>query len=551
MKLLRPLPARVTRALSILTLAAWAGVTGLLVHRSYIRASAANLATDLARYGSEAQWRGIYYRNEKIGFTVGQTVPAENGFELQEDGRMQMALLGADTVAVIKTVARVDRNFALQSFEFSLDPGTGATRVSGTVNGLSIALTVTTPVSSRSETLTLSEPPALALNLGRRLAAAGLTPGARHQFQVFDPATATNATMTIVVGERELLRLSGLPLPVFRLQMQFAGVSATSWITETGEVVREESALGMLVVKEPAEVAQRIAVSQRARSDLIQAAAIVPVMQYRIDDPRTVKRLVLKLTGAHLPPDDLNGSGQTGFPPTNGAQMIELRDARDLGTVPADPDTARYLAAERLIESDAPEIIAEARAAVRGSTDPGEQVERLVRHVNALLDKKPTISIPSAREVLRTKIGDCNEHTALFVGMARALGIPARIAVGLVYLNGAFFYHAWPEVYLERGYPVAPDRRRGRHLWLPVDPTLNQFPADATHLRVARGGLDKQTLVLPLIGQLRIEVTEMQLAEGAVPTLIGADPALPAATPVPGTLLPPGAHAGCGCRRDR
>jgi transglutaminase-like putative cysteine protease len=50
-----------------------------------------------------------------------------------------------------------------------------------------------------------------------------------------------------------------------------------------------------------------------------------------------------------------------------------------------------------------------------------------------MLDKKPTVSLPSAREVLRTKVGDCNEHTALYVAMARAAGLPARIAVGLAY----------------------------------------------------------------------------------------------------------------------
>ena len=95
--------------------------------------------------------------------------------------------------------------------------------------------------------------------------------------------------------------------------------------------------------------------------------------------------------------------------------------------------------------------------------------------------------------MLRTKVGDCNEHTALFVAMARAAGIPARIAVGLVSVRSAFYYHAWPEVYLDEG--------KGRGLWLPVDPTLNQFPADATHLRLARGGLDKQAAILPLIGR--------------------------------------------------
>ena len=73
--------------------------------------------------------------------------------------------------------------------------------------------------------------------------------------------------------------------------------------------------------------------------------------------------------------------------------------------------------------------------------------------------------------------------------MARALGLPARIAVGLVYLRGAFYYHAWPEVFVDGG-------RAAAACWLPVDPTLNQFPADATHVRLARGGLDRQAAIL-------------------------------------------------------
>jgi hypothetical protein len=527
--------------MSILTLLAWLLVTGTLIHRSYIRASAANLAVDLARYGAAAQWRGIYYRGEKIGFAVGQVVAAGDGFEMQEDGRMRMALLGADTVAILKTTARVDRNFVLQSFDFSLDPGTGPIRISGAVNGLQLALTVTTPGGTRTETRAMTEPPALALNLGRRLAASGLRTGDRHALQVFDPATLSNAPMTIVVGKRELIRQAGLPLPVFRLDMQFAGLSTTSWITDTGEVVREESALGMLVVKEEPDVAQRMAVSQRERGDLIQAAAIVPAAKYRIDDPRSVRRIVLRLTGAGLPAGDLNGAGQTVSSAAAGEQTIEIRDTREIAPGAADPAAGNYLAAEPLLESDAPEIIAEARAAVRDAVSARDRAERLVRHVNALLEKKPTVSIPSAREVLRTKIGDCNEHTALFVAMARAAGIPSRIAVGLVYVNGAFFYHAWPEVYLTSA--------RGAE-WVPVDPTLNQFPADATHLRIARGGLDKQTLVLPLIGRLKIEVVDMTLAEGAIPILAGRPST---ATPVPGTPVTQAApfDHGCGCWRFR
>ena len=52
--------------------------------------------------------------------------------------------------------------------------------------------------------------------------------------------------------------------------------------------------------------------------------------------------------------------------------------------------------------------------------------------------------------------------------------------------------------------------------WLPVDPTFNQFPADATHLRLLRGGLDKQAAILPLIGRLELTVLEVELSPDAV-----------------------------------
>src|SRR5258705_2767796 len=126
MTLFSPLPRTFTRPVSILILAAWVASMTLLVKRSYVDAATANLATDLARYGSNAEWRGVYYRGDKIGFTVSQTVPTQDGFELQEDGRLQMSLLGASTAAALHTAARVDSNFALRSFDFSLDPGTGA-----------------------------------------------------------------------------------------------------------------------------------------------------------------------------------------------------------------------------------------------------------------------------------------------------------------------------------------------------------------------------------------------------------------------------------------
>jgi len=481
------------------------------VHRSVADANAGNLATDLTRYGTAAEWRGVYYRNEKIGFTVSQIVPKDDGFELQEDGRLQMSLLGARNVVSIRTTARVDRDFGLRSFDFSLDPGTGGTKVHGDLQGRRLHLVVSTAAGSHEENRDLADTPVLTLNLARRLADAGLVPGRHYQWTIFDPATLSQSPIVLDVGSRELVTAGSRRVPALRVETEYSGLRTTSWITDTGEVVLERSPMGFETIREKQAEAQTMAVPFNVRTDLLTASAIAPTGPAQISEPRDVRRLRLRFSGADIRGADLSGVGQS-----FDGNILEVRDPQGFQPGPADPEAARFLQPEPLIESDAPEIVAEAHAAVRNADDARTQAERLTRHVNAILEKKPTVSLPSAREVLRTRVGDCNEHTTLFVALARALGIPARISVGLVSVRGAFYYHAWPEVYLAD--------RRSRGMWLPVDPTLNQFPADATHLRLARGGLDKQAAILPLIGRLRIEILDVETAPNTSPIVAGRRP---------------------------
>lgn len=515
----------------MLAVIAWLVTMAMLVNRTYLQASPANLATDLARYGATAQWRGVYYRGEKIGFTVSQVERTDDGFELSEDGRLQFSLLGATTAAVLRTTARVDRNFALKTFEFSLDPGTGPTTVRGRLDGLRLALDIVSASGTRSETRQLEAPPALMLSLGRRLASEGLVAGTRHEWLIFDPATMKNAPVQLAIGEREVVNAGGRPIPAFRVDLAFAGITTTAWITDTGEIVREESPMGLISVRETQDQATVLAVTNMMQADMLAASAVVPSMPRKsfIAEPRDVTRLRMRVDNADLAGADLQGVGQSVT-----GNIVELSDARGLTAGPADPDLAPYLRPEPFIESDAPEIKAEAERLVRGVTGGRAQAERLVREVNQLVEKKPTVSLPSALEVLRTKVGDCNEHTVLYVAMARALGIPARINVGLVYVRGAFYYHAWPEVYLDEG--------RGRGLWLPVDPTFDQFPADATHVRLARGGLDKQSAILPLIGRVKMAVLEVEVKPGSTPVLVGRaeSDAQPLSIPIP-------RRQDCGC----
>lgn len=530
MMLLRPLPRALARPASVLLVLLWVAQMGWLVHRSYGE-SATSLTSDLARYSGEAQWKGVYYRGEKLGFSVGQTVPLADGFELQEDGRLQMLLLGSSATARLRTTVRVDRAFALRDFEFSLDAGTGPLLVKGRLDGTRLELETSGPSGSRREVRQLTEVPVINLSLPRRLAALRPRPGQTLEFQSFDPVTLRNAPLRVVVEEREVIWVLRRPIPTLRVALSFQGLESRSWITEVGEVVKEESPTGLIVVRETRERATMLAVPGEVQSDLLETSAVQPRGE-RITDPIRLNRVKLRFplpTGFESAA--LDGDGQT-----RSGDVYEIVTAGRRRPGPPGVDLLPLLLPESLIESDDPDIVAEAERALAGVKGTRQRAERLVRHVHAILEKKPTLSLPSAREVLRARVGDCNEHTTLYVALARAAGLPARIAVGLVFLRGSFYYHAWPEVWVAEG--------DGRGLWMAVDPTLDQFPADVTHLRLLRGGLDQQARVLALVGRARIEVLEIDREPGAVPVLVGAAapdrPALPLDIP-----RPTGGRRGC------
>ena len=154
-----------------------------------------------------------------------------------------------------------------------------------------------------------------------------------------------------------------------------------------------------------------------------------------------------------------------------------------------------YLKDTLFIQSKDPQIMGLARDIVKDEKNPLVAARLIYDWVYRNIEKVPTITIPMATDVLRTKKGDCNEHTTLFVALARAAGIPAKIAVGLTYKNGFFYYHAWPEFF-------------AGGQWIAADPTLGQFPADASHIRLITGDIDRQIQILPVISKIHIEGLE-------------------------------------------
>jgi transglutaminase-like putative cysteine protease len=213
---------------------------------------------------------------------------------------------------------------------------------------------------------------------------------------------------------------------------------------------------------------------------------------------RSARRLRFRLAGVDLGGFDLAGGRQTLAGDTLVVARERGAELRPTYGLPLDDSLrARFgaeLAAEPLLQTEHPSIVALARRIAGDRRDPRAVAEGINRWVHDSLRKQITVGIPDALQVLGARRGDCNEHTQLYVALARAAGIPTRTAAGLAQVGGKYYYHAWPEVYLGE--------------WVAVDPTFGQFPADAAHLRFVNGGLTRQAALLRLMGQLKIELVK-------------------------------------------
>ncbi|MDD9953655.1 MAG: transglutaminase-like domain-containing protein [Candidatus Woesearchaeota archaeon] len=105
------------------------------------------------------------------------------------------------------------------------------------------------------------------------------------------------------------------------------------------------------------------------------------------------------------------------------------------------------------------------------------------------LDSLGEPAIQTASQVLASKWGKCDELTALFISLNRAVGIPARFVAGYSYTNSELFErqwggHGWAEVWL----PSAG--------WIPFDVTYGEYGyLDAGHVTLKIAADAKETSV--------------------------------------------------------
>lgn len=485
------------RFLSIATVLGWAVLVGVHLARSYTPVEVTSLVDLSAATGAEAELtqRGIFYRGARIGYIREQLTPLDTGYLVEQKGDLTLTLLGHERRMQMEGSARTGEKGELVEFEFGLRTSSRRspfeTTVRGRVEGDELLLTIDSGRSERTERRTLDEPIVLPLNLYYSLASNGFTPGVTYRVRLFDPMTLSDGEATIAVKETEVVRWGGREEEAFRLQTTFSGLTTTTWVNERGEVLQEETPLGWTLRKE-APGSSLAATSGEAAPDVLLLSA-VPAIGFA-GEASSLEVAELRLNKFPEGFTDLVGGRQS----IEGDRLRIRRESPPYQGQEELPGEVRaeMLAADAFVQSDDEEIIAFALRLTEGMDDVAK-VRALSTWVYENVVKSPTLSLPSAKEVLEQRVGDCNEHVVLFTALARAAELPTRISTGLAYTRGQFYYHAWAEVWVGR--------------WLSVDPTFGQFPADPLHVRLMTGGIESQYGVLEILGRgATIDVLEWQ-----------------------------------------
>ena len=147
---------------------------------------------------------------------------------------------------------------------------------------------------------------------------------------------------------------------------------------------------------------------------------------------------------------------------------------------------------------------------VRGDLGkPWELALELWRYVDrTIFIKNLDIYFAPASKVLSGHQGDCTEHAVLLAAMARARGLPSRLATGLTQVNrngqDIFGYHAWTEIWID-----------GQ--WVALDAALRQAPVDVSHIALAVSAVnDSEPMadvaggLIRAVGNLQVEVLEQE-----------------------------------------
>ena len=295
------------------------------------------------------------------------------------------------------------------------------------------------------------------------------------------------------VLKKQKRRIQGVWMDYYNVRLEQEGAAYELEIGSNGQLLSLTLGSRFALRSEPGALAQKIEYS----SDLFEFGRVK--IDRPLGDPRTLRRLVIE-----LPLDNArylsDGPGQrvTRSPGKNTALLkLDVKYPDNRRPTPGQIKSA--LAETSRYPIHHPRVRELAQKASGGEKNPHRLARRLVSFVSDYIQDSYADQPLTVLDIIRTRRGDCTEHSALFTTLARSLGIPAREVDGLVYLGDeeqAFGAHSWNEVFIE-------NRR------IPLDPTWGENRANAGHIRIGYDDKSRNNLFL-VMEKLRLRLIEVR-----------------------------------------
>lgn len=433
-------------------------------------------------------WMNIYQQGNKIGVSHRTFSVKNKMIHVSETVFLQINTMGVTQTLNISTSSNLNPDMTISSFNFDLNSSLFRFNAHGQVVKNKIILFTGTPGTQNKNEITLKDIPRLSGGIYDAAFSAGLEKDVVRSFTIFDPSTLVNTSIKVTRNADEIIPIMGKRVLTQKYCADFMGAKTCAWIDKTGEVLKETGILGLSMEKVSADKA-REGISAQNSIDFTQIASI-PV-NTEITEPGKLTEIQIKINGINRLPIHISCGRQT-FRKNVLTIIREKLPTTPIGKIDIPKGVDIFLNPSALIQSEHPEIKAQVQKIVLPTDSPQEKVKKIVNWVYDNLEKKPVLSVPNALEVLKNKVGDCNEHAVLTAALLRAAGIPTQIETGLVYLHGRFYYHAWNVAYIGR--------------WITADAVFNQIPADVTHIRLVRGEGGELLDLVGLMGKIKMEV---------------------------------------------
>jgi hypothetical protein len=270
--------------------------------------------------------------------------------------------------------------------------------------------------------------------------------------------------MTFTVGDRKNVDLLGRVLELVEITLDYS-VPGSGKISTTYYVDEEYNVQKMIIPIAGMDIVMVACTEKFAKSNL-EAAELVSGMiiesPVEIKNPEKAKEIVYTImpkkpeAELHFPITDIQQVETL----DNGGIVVTVRPL--LGASHTifpykgnDPDILKALKSTPYIQSDHPEIIKLAASCAKDKKFALDAALAIEKFVGVYIKNKDlSVGYASALEVVRSRQGDCTEHALLTAALCRAVGIPSRVVVGVVYVNNflgmknCFGGHEWTEAFI-------------------------------------------------------------------------------------------------------